>query len=110
DLCQVALKPLDQRESARLGGDNPRQGEDHVQDLFHRPRIEDQYVPSGPDQIVRDLRLKIREADRQIRPEIENLVDLGRCESGNLGLPASFLWTAGITGNADDALVLAQQI
>src|SRR5476649_2768728 len=110
DLCKVASKPLHQSEPARLGGDNPRQSEHHVKDLFHRSLIEDEYVHSAPDQIVRDLRLEVREADHQIRPEIEDLVYPGRCECRNLGLPASFRWTASIAGNADDAFVLAQQI
>ncbi len=68
DLRKLAPKPFDERESAGLSGDKPRQGKDGFQHLLHGSLVEDQHVDSGFDQIVRDLRLELREADHKIRP------------------------------------------
>ena len=109
-LRKFAAQLVGEAQSRRLGGDDARQHQDHLEDLFDGALIEDDDVDAGLDQILRDGGLEVGEADHEVGFEFQDLIDFGGSEGRDFGLQAGFFGTAGVAGNADDAILLAQQV
>jgi len=68
-------------------------------------------VEPAADQIGDDVRLEIGECEDEVRPQREDLFDIRRGESADARLlTASLRWAHDIAGDADDALLLADQV
>ena len=66
---------------------------------------------AGADQLCRDLRLEIGKGENEIGLEREDLRNIGRGEGRNARLLAPDLRRPhGITGHADDAVLLTEKV
>src|SRR5262249_26218970 len=91
--------------------DHATESTDHPQDVFDAAVVEHVHFDSATDELGGDVGLKIREAEHEIRAQLENAIDFGTRECRDLRLfLASPRWAYGEPGNTDDAPVLTEQV
>jgi hypothetical protein len=84
---------------------------DHIEDPRDSSLVERVDVEPAPDQIGDDVRLKIGERQDEVPLQGEDLLDVRRCEGAHPRfLTASPRRAHEIAGDADDAVLLAEQI
>src|ERR1700733_4965735 len=96
---------------AALGADQRAQRADHRQNPGNIALVEDMDRDAGADQFGDDIGLQIGEGENEVGLEIQNLRNIGGDKGGDTWLLAPDLRRShGITGNANDSVLLAEQI
>jgi hypothetical protein len=91
--------------------DQSADGADHCENAGDVALIESMDGNAGADELCCDLRLEIGECEDKIRLERKDLRNIGRDEGRNTRLLAPDLgWPHGITGHADDAVLLTEKV
>src|SRR6185503_2152900 len=91
--------------------DDGRKRQDHRENLVHRALVEDHDVEPGLGEIGRNVGLGSREAEHEIRLQLEDSIDLRREKGGNARLFAPRARRPhGVARDADDAPLLAQEV
>jgi len=84
---------------------------DHIEDPGDGTLVEGVHLDPAANEIGDDVRLEVGERQNQIRLQREDLVDVRRRKSAHARLLATSLWRAhDVTGDADDAVLLAEQV
>src|SRR5690606_410309 len=91
--------------------DQRAQAADVVEDAVHAAVVGDPHLHATAHQFGGDIGLDVGEADRKIRPERQDRLDLGTGERADLGLLAPGLRRAhGEAADADDAVLFAEGV
>ena len=102
---------LRQLVGALSGIDQRAEGADHRQNAGNVALVEDVDGDAGAHQIGNDVRLQVRERQHQVGLERENFRNVGGDECGHPRLLAAHPRRPHrIAGDADDAILLAEQI
>jgi len=90
--------------------DDAGEHENHVQDFFDAALIKSEYGDAARDELAHDIGLKVRKSEDQIGLDRHDFFEFRGDEGGDFRFPARLGWTRGVTGDADDAVLLAQQV
>jgi len=95
----------------RVGAHHCPEHADHIEDPGDGALVERVHFDPTANEIGGDVRLQVGERQNEIRLQREDLVDVRRREGTHTGLLAASLRRAhDITGNAGDAVLLADEV
>ena len=94
-----------------LPADHGAEHDDHLQNFVDRALVEDVHVDTAAHQFGGDVGLQVGKTQYQIGFQVDDTIDLGRGKSRYPGFFAARRGRSdGKTGNADDTILLAEQV